>query len=147
MFDVSAVQKEIWPEVTGILAYGIGELGMVYVDSYLAEDGVAPGILAQQIFTGASFLGGAFLIGSRKNVDFGKGLMFGSGVGLLLNTMYWLVAKADLAAPAKMSFGALVPRNFAKVTGGRPNAQITQGNYNRAPVVAGRSGVLARGSY
>lgn len=139
-FNTQAVTKALWPEVTGVIAYGTGVLGAAWADTYFNK-----GTLIQQSVTYGSLIAGIGLVGMGRNVDFGKGLIFGSGVGLLLQlmqTFYNSILPA--AAVAKPTMGALIPRTLAR----RPNpAQITSGAYKRpAPVVAGR-GAMVRGTY
>jgi hypothetical protein len=142
-FSTQAVTEAVWPELTGVLAYGIGALGSSWVDGYMADEGGAPGLMAQNIWTFGSLAGGAYLIGSRKNVDFGKGLVFGSGVGVLLNTMRMIYEKAQAQIPIDpVKLGALVPRSFGRVS--KPSALLTQGSRSGNPAL-GR-GSMVRGS-
>lgn len=146
-FSSQRVMDAVWPEVTGVVAYGLGALGAAYVDTYMADEGAPAGLMAQNVYTWGTLLAvGPFFIGTGRNVDFGKGLMFGAGVGVLLNGMRYLYDKAQEGVGTTgvklNTLGVLIPRAYGRQAAAP--AQITQANLTQ-PV--GSSGKLVRGMY
>lgn len=115
-FQMAKVGEAIWPEVAGVATYGAAEIAGAYGDSRLSS--TVPWI--QTGITVVTLVGSAYLIGTGKVVGFAKGLLYGSGVGLILNlvTLLWQKATGQSTGLRGGDVAALIPKALTSRGGG-----------------------------
>ena len=121
MFTASRVMDAIWPEGMGVLTYVGGAVVMAALDASRAKVGEpAPTPWAQNIFTGGALIGGILGIGYNKAPQFCTGLVYGSGVGIMANSVRVIYDRVT-GQPQRIKASdvmALVPRRMVQAGGG-----------------------------
>lgn len=128
MWEGTRVREAVWPEGLGVITYGGAALAAAAIDVSLTKEGEPVKAIAQNSITGACVMGSAVAIGYGKAVDFSKGLLYGSAVGIVLNLLriaYGYASAAPLAERTKLSHvGALIPQKVGRVKAARKPGEI-----------------------
>ena len=118
MFKSERITQALWPEVAGVGLYLGASLMAANMDAQ-REEGAFP--VAQTFVTYGSMAGGAAMVGFNRGHDLGKGLMIGSGVGLLataIKAIYDEARKVEGRARLSDCAAFILPRRVGAV--GRP---------------------------
>lgn len=118
MFQAERVKDSVWPEGLGIAAYLAAELIAASIDSRLKLMNGYP--VTQTAVTGVALAGGIAMVGYNVAPGFSKGLVYGSGVGLIANLVSGLYqAATKQSAKIRLSdVAALVPRRIGALPAG-----------------------------
>ncbi len=117
-FQAERVKEAVYPEIFGIGSYVVAELVGAAVDSRLKWMNGYP--VFQTGITAVALMGGLAMVGYDKAPGFSKGLVYGSGVGLIVNLVSGLY-QAATKQPAKLKLSdvaALVPRRVGALPAG-----------------------------
>jgi len=124
-FVGTRVQEAVWPEGLGVGAYALSQLVAASVDGAIKDKIDYP---ITQTGTTALALGvGIRNVGANVAPDFSKGLIYGAGVGLVVNLvrgLYELVRKEPVRTRLT-DIAALVPRKVGVLPAGNKGGGVT----------------------
>lgn len=119
-FRAERIREAIWPELLGVGTYAGAEIVAAAIDGARETKEGYPS--AQTITTGVALIGGAVGLAYNWAPEFSKGLLYGSGVGMVLTGARLLYDWAT-RQPARIrgeDFPALIPRRVGALSPGSP---------------------------
>ena len=127
-FEATRVRDALWPEALGVGTYVVAELVGASVDSRMKWMNGYP--VVQTGITAIALVGGIAMVGFNKAPGFSKGLVYGAGIGLVVNLVSGLYqAATKQSTKLRLSdVAALVPRRVGALpAGGAGGAQLPPG--------------------
>lgn len=128
MFEATRLRDAVWPEILGVGTYAVGELVAASIDSAMKDTYTYP--VAQTAITGICLVGGVVAIGYDAAPGFSTGLIYGSGIGMVVNLVRGLY-EAATKQPVRVrpeDFPALMPRKVGALSKGNGGMKLDTRN-------------------
>lgn len=92
-FVGTRVTEKLWPEGLGVATFGLCLLGAAAADTALKER-TAGKLICQNTCTVGTLVGSIVAIAKNWNPEFMTGMLYGSGVGVVINALRYLYERA-----------------------------------------------------